>query len=486
MTRNFILAFGGTGARCVEAFTYLCASRAFDAGARVLVIDPDSHHGNVADALRQLQRYHTLHAALDSPGAETFFGAPLNAERDASSFAWDYTGATDTFASRLGLPRTPEHQDLLQLLYAEADLNMSFEKGFVGRTHVGSLDVYRTLRRAFVNIRATMASDTAAERDTLGAFFRDLRNAGQEGAPARLMVFGSVFGGTGASGIPALPFLLDDILHDVRKNLTLGSVPLTSYFSFGPPANPERDPDSTLHPLATQAALFHYAHSVTGYDRVYLVGSPHRRATADGNDPGGHAQRNRAHYAELGAALAAADFFRTPPDGSPTVSTCGTPAVAWESLPLSGELALRRHFIALTTLSLFHARYLHPAIQAERHVGSEWQRSLARRTRGGLDAGNESESRKLHDFALRFLRWAGEVQGSVPGAEVLFRVGEPGDHTALGRVDGADRDGALAYHRLYEGLNRAGRVEQNRPAGWYLTAASRAVTRFCDAHYRNR
>lgn len=165
---------------------------------------------------------------------------------------------------------------------------------------------------------------------------------------------------------------------------------------------------------------------------------------------------------------------------------CGSPAVTWESLPLGTELALRRHFVALTTLCLFHARYLHPAVKAERHVGSEWQRSLARRTRGALDAGNESESRKLHDFSLRFLRWADEVQRSVPGAEVLFRPGDPGDHAALGRVDGAERDGAGAYHQLYEGLNRAGRVEQNRPAGWYLAAASRAVTRFCETHYRNR
>ncbi|HYW08813.1 MAG TPA: hypothetical protein VE913_17760 [Longimicrobium sp.] len=486
MTRNFILAFGGTGARCLEAFTYLSASRAFDGGARVLVIDPDSHHGNVADALHQLQRYHAQHAALDDPPADTFFRAPLNAGRDASSFAWDYTGATESFATRLGMPAVAEHRDLLGLLYDDTDLAMSFEKGFVGRTHVGSLDVFRTLRRAFVNVRATMASDTAAERDTLGSFFRDLRNAGQEGEPARLLVFGSVFGGTGASGIPALPFLLNEILHDVRKNLTLACVPLTSYFSFGPPADPERDPDSTLHPLATQTALFHYAHGDTGYDRVYLLGAPHRRSTADGNEPGGHGQRNRSHYVELAAALAAADFFRAPPDGSPSVSTCGTRTVTWESLPLGTDLELRRHFIGLTTLCLFHARYLHPAVRAERHVGSEWQRSLARRTRGALDAGKESEGGKLHDFALRFLRWAGEVQHSVPGAEVLFRPGEPGDHTALGRVDGAERDGSLAYHQLYEGLNRAGRVEQNRPAGWYLAAASRAVGRFCETHYRNR
>jgi hypothetical protein len=491
MNSNFILAFGGTGARCLEAFTYLCASRAVLAGARVLVIDPDSNNGNVADALGQLKRYHAAHASLEKPDAATFFSAPLNAERDTYSFDWDYTTSSDGFAARLELPsQRPEHRDLMRLLYSDTDLSMTFENGYVGRTHVGSLDLFRTLRHAFQNVRRSLAGEGAGRaahsQDALVSFFRDLRAAGQAGEPARLMVFGSVFGGTGASGLPALPFLLDEILSDVRTRLRLGCVPLGSYFSFGPPADPDRDPDSTLHPLATQAALYHYAHSDTRYDRLYLVGAPTRRATSDSNDPGGHAQRNHAHYVEVAAALAAADFFRTPPDGSRGVSSCGTPVVSWEGLPLGKELELGRNFRAFATFCLFHARYLYPEVANERHLGAYWQRSLARRTGAALTVDDQSENRKARDFARRFLAWASEVQLSVPPPEVLFHIGAENDDAALGRVDGATRDGTLAYHHIYEGLNRMGRIEQSQPWGWYLTAVSRAVSGFADSHYRTR
>ena len=41
MSSNFIIAFGGTGARAVEAVSHLMAAGALDANCRILLIDLD-------------------------------------------------------------------------------------------------------------------------------------------------------------------------------------------------------------------------------------------------------------------------------------------------------------------------------------------------------------------------------------------------------------------------------------------------------------
>ena len=64
-TSNFVLAFGGTGARCAEALAHLAAARVLAEPTYVLLVDPDENNGNTQRAVDQLARYHVLHAALE-------------------------------------------------------------------------------------------------------------------------------------------------------------------------------------------------------------------------------------------------------------------------------------------------------------------------------------------------------------------------------------------------------------------------------------
>jgi hypothetical protein len=487
MTQNFVLAFGGTGVRCLEALTYLCASRAIRAPLHVLIVDPDAANGNVSDALSQLQRYHVIQKLLGSERSRSaFFGTPLNAETSSDSFRWQYPAQNQSFGTLIDVNnQSAEHKGLLELLYDDSDLALSFEQGYVGRAHIGSLDLIQTLGKALQ--QAADQPEEAEAKDPLRIFFRALRSAAQTDK-ANLLVLGSVFGGTGASGLPAVPPLIRKVLPKLHHRINIGSVLVAPYFTFG--EGGEEDPDSALHPLATQAALYHYAYTDVGYNRMYLVGAPQPRETNAENKRGGMDQRNRAHYVELAAALAAAHFIENPPQQpeSAEVMASGATRLDWSDLPFANDSELRKNLVSFTTFCMLHGNYLYEDLRDGRHRGSKWNQDLMTELKlpNGL-GGQEDGLQQLNFFARRYLQWAEEVQGTTQlqeGGAPLLRVDSGTNTTQLATVNDGGQEGKNAYHELIARLNRTkGLDSRTTGEGWYVQALSEATENFCESHY---
>ena len=482
MARNFVIAFGGTGVRCAEALAYLCASRSIREPVHVLLVDPDASNGNVDEAHAQLQRYYTLQTQVrPDPAGRAFFSTPLNPGEGPESFLWQYPNQHQQFSTLIDYSiQDPSHQQLLQLLYDQDDLDLSFEKGYIGRAHVGSLDLLRTLRRALENAAEEKPGEEANNADPLRVFFRTLRSSAQAKGETNLLVYGSVFGGTGASGLPTVPPLIQQVLPKLHENIRIGCVQMAPYFSF--PEGQSRDPDSALHPLATQAALYHYAFTSSGYHRIYLVGAPDRVETSTENRPGGIDQRNRAHYVELGAALAGAHFFQTPPAAGQTaeVFASGAREAVWSSLPQGRETEVRRNLVSFATFCMLHTHFLYDDLRLAKHRGAKWTYDLSAATARTL-GGQEPELEQLRDFARRFLQWADQVQATAD--ERLFRLPERPSAGQLAQVSEGGRVDGDAYHQIIAGLNRLGRVDQPTPQGWYMDALSQSVDGFCKENY---
>lgn len=482
MIENFMLGFGGTGARCLEAITYLQAAGCLEQDLHVLLVDPDVSNGNVTIARNQLQRVHRLQRALDPASTRVpYFRDRVNPNHDTDSFFWEYpAGQQHSFSSQIEYSSRPEDErDLLGLLYDRDDLNLTFENGYVGRAHIGSLDLLGTLEGALAPF---WDEEAEIPEQALHKFVRSLRSAAQS-QRARLLVVGSNFGGTGASGLPAVPPLVRRALAEVSEGITMGCVQLAPYFSF--PSGGDQAPDSALHPLATRASLYHYAYTDVGYDRMYLVGAPNRAETAEDNDPGGTDQRNDAHYAEVGAALAAVDYFRDPPEpGQVEVSACGSTGTSWTDLPSSDDIELRKRLVSLGTLCLAHGRFFHEDLVHGRHEGFPWRVRLSSDPGREL-GGREKNLEELREFSVRFLDWADQVEESTPAR--LFgpdlTEAEPAGRV-LGQVTAGGRSGGDPFHELLAALNRVSDVQQSSGDGWYLEALGRAAKEFCASHYQ--
>src|SRR5262249_24837752 len=218
-----------------------------------------------------------------------FFWKDPNAENRTFKDTINYTALSDDCKKFIGL------------FYESADLQMKLVKGYRGRPSVGSI---------------TLISDLKRTANTPGKGLQEMLNAIRtqlKSDAARVFVFGSVFGGTGAAGLPIVPELIGAEFGDKTdsEKLRFGCAMMAPYFTF-PPGSDDIEgptPDSGLHQVATQAALLHYSHVPPGYQHVYIVGAPQLYESPVGHQAGGEEQENDPHYAEIIAALAARDFL---------------------------------------------------------------------------------------------------------------------------------------------------------------------------------
>jgi hypothetical protein len=327
------------------------------------------------------------------------------------------------------------------------------------------------------------AREDVAEPDALHHFYRELRAATQGGQRANLIIFGSIFGGTGASGLPAVPPLIRETLgDDLRKRIQIACVQVAPYFTF--PEGRAGDPDSAIHPLATQTALRHYASTNVGYDRIYLVGAPERPTTAEHNNPGGSNQQNRAHYAELGAALAASHFFAQPPDGEAgrggtELLTSSAQELSWGKLPFNRESKLRRNLVALATFATVYANYFGPDLRAQKHLGSVLNRTLEHGDR--RLGGQEPVLDELLQFCDRYLTWIRDIQSNT-GAR-LFTLDDQISNESAGKVTEGGKRPHNPVSLMMAQMQKQQENHQETGPGFYVHALTRTVDKFCDDNY---
>ncbi len=336
MDKLFVIAIGGTGMRCLESFTHLCGIGMFDnQEIEILTLDTDQNNGNkgrVEELIAVYNRIKSTDAAVGgTPNANTFFSAKLNLHR----FFTNYSGlGRETYKNiakiTTGTPEQQKANKLISDLFLDTASvqEFSLEHGYRAQTHLGSMLMYHGIVEAAKNlVKGTAVQSQERELDN---FISKLESAG---ANARVFIFGSVFGGTGASSIPVIPKALQDFVK-IRSNgnssidfakAKFGSTLLTEYFTFGKPDDQQKKSkansviaDSSFFPINSQAALQFYQSDPTVqkcYKLLYHIGWPIESKKIDGGNSanqtitGGTEQLNGCHITELLSACAAYDFF---------------------------------------------------------------------------------------------------------------------------------------------------------------------------------
>lgn len=332
----FLIAIGGTGMRCLESFVHLCAAGLFDNHTiEILTVDTDQNNGNKDRVESLIDLYNRVKTNdAQTPGGEqrgnTFFSAKLNLYR----FHTDYSKQDRltlnalTATKNLSDHQIQDNQDLSDLLF-DRDTVQQFrlDHGYRAQTHLGCLLMYHGIIEAALNASRGDEHVKSQEKDL--ARFLELLN--KHASSARVFVFGSVFGGTGASSIPVIPLAISEALNILTKGnnklnldkVLFGSTLLTDYFTFKTASRNQLGTDKVVadsnnFALNSQAALSFYDEDTTvknTYKRMYHVGWPASLKInySEGQEgkviTGGYEQRNACHLAELMCAAAAYDFF---------------------------------------------------------------------------------------------------------------------------------------------------------------------------------
>ena len=375
---NTLICAGGSSQRVLASILHLCAAGLGPPEMRVVIVDPDGANGNGAEVRELVDKYVQCQSRF-AAGLGTglnLFGTKLDlldAEFSTPGLkVWSVVASRDKLADVINydnLPSSETPQDVAHLFFTPEEIRMPLDQGFRGHTAVGA---------AAMSLVSLSAGDQPWKQivEKIG---QDVTQTGG----ARVMVVGSVFGGTGASAIHPLVRFLRSTPKTNKERLKIAATALAPYFRFDDSTAAPGTQASALaaqaawFPLRTRSAVEFYRHLQDNndfdFDAIYWIGdnAPIPVDYAEG----GSRQRNPAHFVDLLAALAALDFFRQPEAVKGNFYAGSGPnthrelaelnVVDWTDLPLRGYTVdeIRQSALRMVLAGAMHTGFFMPLFQ---------------------------------------------------------------------------------------------------------------------------
>jgi hypothetical protein len=307
MRQIYAIGIGGSGAKCVEAVVFLHALGVFgDSKLGVLLVDADSANGNAQRTGSNLRKTINCFNAFNK-GESSFMKGEFE-----DYGLWNPLGEVvysadleRVFNKPVLSASAPQLAKLMDALYSPKERSADLGVGFRGRPPIGSA----------VMSRLELGSLQGASDGSWQRLFDSVQIACGRGEEVAIHFFGSVFGGTGAAGVPTLVKLIHGYLEGAgtRRGVHLNASVLLPYFGFEKPEDGEQQvyAETRFFALNTQAALQYLTEqSRNTFDTVYLIGNSEQETYE--SHTGGANQQNQAHFIELFAALAINHGFQQP------------------------------------------------------------------------------------------------------------------------------------------------------------------------------
>jgi hypothetical protein len=323
----YLIAIGGSGSRCVESVIHLASTGLMgNEKIKVLFVDPDKSNGNYIRTCTQLNTYNKCRQLVWKAGEPCQWMRTEIVNLGISTVGAGNNSLSGFFEYNAMYDSDPVLTDLFDVLYTEDEKKLNLSEGFRGRPAIGSAFMsqlnFNSLRQD--NYQGDYADYLKPWANLLEEIDNSIENN-----DIKILLCGSVFGGTGAAGLPVIARLLHDFFQGQnntrsretpRNKLTLGSILILPYFNFRVSStNTPKDEVYARAPefaLNTQAAMRYYKSQMQDVCDVFYCVGDQNRAEFDFN-VGGEKQTNRAHIVELYAGLAVRDFiYQGKPDST--------------------------------------------------------------------------------------------------------------------------------------------------------------------------
>ena len=326
----YLIGIGGTGARCMEAFIHLCGAGLLKDSqpVKMVYVDADVSCGNLTRTQQTADLYEK--ARKIGYGNTGMFKNPID-QTELWNPVDDKCKNMDDVFSRTTLKNKLDTKNLGYLydsLFTYQERTTDLRKGFRGHPAIGS---------AIMNQK--MKAEDSPWKELLPQINSD--------KDARIFLFASVFGGTGAAGFPTIAKLLHEFLNkdsDGNCIAKIGGALVLPYFQF-PPSDEKSEKEMQAKVeefmLNTKAALDYYRNdeSLLGpvFNSIYMVGD-NDLTEVKKFSLGSTDQKNEANIIEVYAALAAFDFFNKVefgPASTPMIARSDEvkDGITWNDLP---------------------------------------------------------------------------------------------------------------------------------------------------------
>lgn len=292
--KNYIFFIGGSGARVCRAFLHSCAAGIMPKEeVTLLLLDADAENSAGKECLRLYETYEKLYGLLH--------GAGTAAAGDVPAFQCGVRMPKKKVISPVHdvsyLGQVAENDNVrtraLEWFYTREEREQDLKKGFYARPNIGCVFFQDIQDKDFQNC------------------VEEIGNRLSQGEEVRVILVGSVFGGTGASGLPSLMKIIGEQRpQNGAGRLHSCGVLIAPYFRIKPPQ--ERTDDIRIQGDSfysnTRAALRYYQF-YKEFEATYLVGQKSLDLVNPEYADGGEKQANKPHIIEAYAAMAIKDFL---------------------------------------------------------------------------------------------------------------------------------------------------------------------------------
>ncbi|MBV9269403.1 MAG: hypothetical protein JO061_24755 [Acidobacteriaceae bacterium] len=417
---NSVLSIGGAGHRSLKPLVFLAAAGALDdTDVSLLCIDNDATNGNLSESLEIVHLYNRVRGAQRWLGDSPLFRPRLQLMDDRP---WSPLNAQDSEPTLDSYLRhdsmTANAADLASLyefLYEPDKRKLPVTEGFRGKPSIGAA-VYRAA--------AETGAMTGAVQDGLQRIREELEKGTAQARHARLFTMGSVFGGTGAAGLPTIPSTLIANMRQGADHVISGGAFLLPYFDFNPGSLDQQGPHANPSEfvMMMKDALRYYQLNPSGYQCVYAIGADKWRHVPT-PAVGKAEQKNPADLVEFLAAVAASHFLVTYQPAPASQNGHGPKlfvlhrgqeaAFQWADVPEHDRL--KPKLAALTRFCFLFLNDYEQELQkaAKGHLKPTWYvRHIQAADVNPSTSEFQNQVKALGDFCRAFLRWWVDLQNN--------------------------------------------------------------------------
>jgi len=320
----YVIAIGGTGNKILESVVYGACADAFHTRGdgnvgkplpmiRMLAVDVDAACGNTTRAKQAADYYERVRSLFPAKGpARRGFHTRLVTDR------WNMNLSKRATSVERMVQNHKRDQLLANTLFDRTEASLEYSEGFRGHPDLGVL--------FFADLLSDLPQLAAAgQPDEMIDMLREMRGDMERGEQAKVILCGSIFGGTGASGIPTISQYLRKHFAGHGPQLELAAVLMLPYYKVPPSSQNEEleivVKSSTFMDKARTALQYYGMEGMIKsgesdekgvFDALYLLGMPPEAfITTRMYSTGSQSQENDAHMLEWLAMRCIARFFRT-------------------------------------------------------------------------------------------------------------------------------------------------------------------------------
>lgn len=314
--KNYLLGIGGSGSRVLRSVVHNCAAGVIDIDEiNTLILDADEENAAWKNAVEDIQEYKKMQKVLlanQNGNSLNGFHTKINLISEDHVISpvnyGKYNSLKDAVSGESELER------VMGWLFSEEEKTKNLKDGFFARPNVGCVFF------------------SHFDNTEFNYFLQELLDTINKKEQVNIMMIGSVFGGTGASGLPTLLKLIEKEMQHYEQEaeynglsekaaeyLNIGAVFMMPYFTAEDTGgNEKRIINIKDFWKASKYALEYYKEEKyfeinnttwhKSFYNLYLIGQKNLDLVNVYSE-GGEKQDNKPHIAEEYAAFAVSDFF---------------------------------------------------------------------------------------------------------------------------------------------------------------------------------